>query len=526
MARTYTNSLAETPSSYPTVYTPIERLNKGTYEPITEPFTVPAVADSEGRYRVELDFGINSNVTPVIDCGGDTDLPRIPYPAVPGPSEVGVAVKDVPILEFHSSRAGESGTIEYSPIGSVRTSDWENRIQNELVSLAENLASGSGTLLSGLGDTDIDGSQADGDVLTWDDTAEKWVAAPAAGGGGAWGTISGTLSDQADLQSALDGKATTGDIGTLTTALATKAPFTYVDSGLALKADITSVDADFAAVDTALAGKAATSHTHNASAIDAGTLDAARLPTGIDAAKIGDGSVSTTEFQYLNSVTSNIQTQLNGKANTLPAWITGHPDTPPSSPATESDEFESSTLNVKWTESVSGAARDIHTSQLSHYWVDFTAASQSAALAQTAPSGTGLFSLTSKVFFGLTAGTGLQLLCGVEDAGSTNGMWAKVSLSGTSMQVGCLKNAGGAFTDNNTTVISPAKTHIYLHVQRNASNVWEVWVSQDGRAWFFVSTQTLSFTVAKLIWSASSGTVLTRRGKVGTDWIRYNWLTL
>ena len=43
-------------------------------------------------------------------------------------------------------------------------------------------------------------------------------------------------------------------------------------------------------------------------------LAASDLPTGIDAAKIADGSVSNTEFQYINSVTSNVQTQLNSKA--------------------------------------------------------------------------------------------------------------------------------------------------------------------------------------------------------------------
>lgn len=42
-------------------------------------------------------------------------------------------------------------------------------------------------------------------------------------------------------------------------------------------------------------------------------IEAADLPTGIDAAKIGDGSVSNAEFQYLSNVTSDIQTQINGK---------------------------------------------------------------------------------------------------------------------------------------------------------------------------------------------------------------------
>ena len=43
------------------------------------------------------------------------------------------------------------------------------------------------------------------------------------------------------------------------------------------------------------------------------TIAAGDLPTGIDAAKIADGTVSNTEFQRLNGVTSDIQTQLDNK---------------------------------------------------------------------------------------------------------------------------------------------------------------------------------------------------------------------
>jgi len=45
-----------------------------------------------------------------------------------------------------------------------------------------------------------------------------------------------------------------------------------------------------------------------------GLLPNGNIATGIDAAKLGDGSVSTTEFQYINTVTSNVQNQLD--ANT------------------------------------------------------------------------------------------------------------------------------------------------------------------------------------------------------------------
>jgi len=42
----------------------------------------------------------------------------------------------------------------------------------------------------------------------------------------------------------------------------------------------------------------------------------AKVATGIDAAKLADGSVSNAEFQYINSLTSNAQTQLNNKLET------------------------------------------------------------------------------------------------------------------------------------------------------------------------------------------------------------------
>lgn len=47
---------------------------------------------------------------------------------------------------------------------------------------------------------------SDGDVLTWDSGANEWVP-DTASASVAWGGITGTLSDQTDLQTALDAKA-------------------------------------------------------------------------------------------------------------------------------------------------------------------------------------------------------------------------------------------------------------------------------------------------------------------------------
>lgn len=46
-----------------------------------------------------------------------------------------------------------------------------------------------------------------------------------------------------------------------------------------------------------------------------GAITNAKVASGVDATKIGSGTVDNTEFGYLNGVTSSIQTQLNNKAN-------------------------------------------------------------------------------------------------------------------------------------------------------------------------------------------------------------------
>jgi hypothetical protein len=46
-------------------------------------------------------------------------------------------------------------------------------------------------------------------------------------------------------------------------------------------------------------------------------LAAGDLPTGIDAAKISTGLISNAEFDYLNGLTDNIQTQFTGKQDVL-----------------------------------------------------------------------------------------------------------------------------------------------------------------------------------------------------------------
>lgn len=84
------------------------------------------------------------------------------------------------------------------------------------------------------------------------------------GGSPDWGDINGTLSDQTDLQTALNGKASTS----------------HDHTGVYAPTVHSHVISDTTGLQTALDGKASTSHTHSASDITAGTVATARLGSG------------------------------------------------------------------------------------------------------------------------------------------------------------------------------------------------------------------------------------------------------
>jgi hypothetical protein len=166
------------------------------------------------------------------------------------------------------------------------------------------------------------------------------------GGGGSatWGSITGTLSSQTDLQTALDGKV---DENAAITA-STKTKITYDSKGLVTAgADLSASDIpsgiDASKISTGVISNAEFDYLNGltdniqtqftgkqdvlVSATNIKTINSTSLlgsgnisvapATGIDATAIADGSVTSTEFQYINSLTSNAQTQIDSKTNKL-----------------------------------------------------------------------------------------------------------------------------------------------------------------------------------------------------------------
>jgi hypothetical protein len=132
----------------------------------------------------------------------------------------------------------------------------------------------------------------------------------------AWGGITGTLSTQTDLQSALDAKEPTISAGTTGQYYRGDKSFQTLDKtavGLG-NVDNTS-DANkpiSTATQTALDGKQATI-TGAATTIDTEDLTASRALVSDGSGKVAVSDVTSTELGYLDGVTSAVQTQLDAK---------------------------------------------------------------------------------------------------------------------------------------------------------------------------------------------------------------------
>ena len=139
------------------------------------------------------------------------------------------------------------------------------------------------------------------------------------GGGGTWGSITGTLSNQTDLQSALDGKEATITATTSADYYRGDKTFATLDKAAVGLSNVDNTsDANkpiSTATQTALDGKQATI-TGAATTIDTEDLTASRALVSDGSGKVAVSDVTSTELGYLDGVTSAVQTQINSKIST------------------------------------------------------------------------------------------------------------------------------------------------------------------------------------------------------------------
>jgi hypothetical protein len=153
---------------------------------------------------------------------------------------------------------------------------------------------------------DVNPEGATGTVLTKQADGTFAFETPT-GGGGTWGSITGTLSDQTDLQNALDAKANLAGGNTFTGTQTLDTIQARTSAGGAIKSNSGTAVAEFGA------GGGGNWTFEDGVKLNAGT--ASRVLTTDSNKNIAYSSVTDTELGYLSGVTSAVQTQLTAKLN-------------------------------------------------------------------------------------------------------------------------------------------------------------------------------------------------------------------
>ena len=222
-----------------------------------------------------------------------------------------------------------------------------------------------------------------------------------------------------------------------------------------------------------------------------------------------------------------------------------YPDLPPNSPSEWDDEFDSTTLNSSWTLNGSDndhqawgstgyfdvTSYDVNTSQPSWFQAKIVQSSSQkgwSLLKDFAP-GTGAVSVTAKFsgyYLGNYGGTNIY----IGDSTFNNFVRGAVFFSSGYVATPLL-NSGFSKRVSGTTTYDVFHSPFistglqFIHLQRDTSNNWSLYVSNTGHSWLLIGIVNINFTVAKLnINCCLDGEVVTRQ--LGCDWIRVNWLFL
>ena len=225
--------------------------------------------------------------------------------------------KDAETLAIKNS---ENEIVTFNKINIVQTSgsSASNVMSQNAVTTELNKKANKATTLAGYGISDA--KIEDGSITIGKETIKPLTSVPSeyvtddelsAKGYQTSSQVSSAISNLVD-----SAPETLNTLNELAAALGDDPNFaTTITNQIAQKADASDLDnyATTEALTSGLAGKANTSHTHNAAQISGLTANRALVSDG--SGVLSSSAITSTELGYLDGVTSNIQTQLNNKAS-------------------------------------------------------------------------------------------------------------------------------------------------------------------------------------------------------------------
>lgn len=205
----------------------------------------------------------------------------------------------------------------------------------------------------------------------------------------------------------------------------------------------------------------------------------------------------------------------------LPPWVAYAADTKPSSANTEDDEFDSSSLAGKWTQTNTGSPTvDIDTTLRSHY--QMLAANATSVLLQTYSNID--LKLTARLRFPyINSGDILRIVVN-DNSGTTFTNSILVGIQGDGGVRFWSRDSGVTNVRGGPTTINTMWTSLIVSIRRVGNN-WDAFFSEDGWTWVHAGAQfAKTFTVAAIGFQISAGAPPTgAAAPIAVDWIRRDW---
>ena len=244
--------------------------------------------------------------------------PKLPLPSQIDYGELAINyAKDAETLSIKNS---DNKIVTFNKINIVQTSgsSTSNVMSQDAVTTELNKKADKATTLAGYGI--IDAKIEDGSITIGKETIKPLTSVPSeyvtddelsAKGYQTASQVSSAISSLVD-----SAPETLNTLNELAAALGDDPNFaTTITNKIAQKADTSDLNnyATKTALTSGLAGKSDTGHNHKAYQISG--LDAHRALVSDGSGVVSPSAITSTELEYLDGVTSNIQTQLNNKAS-------------------------------------------------------------------------------------------------------------------------------------------------------------------------------------------------------------------
>lgn len=205
-------------------------------------------------------------------------------------------------------------------------------------------------------------------------------------------------------------------------------------------------------------------------------------------------------------------------------------DSIPAAPTAQDDEFESDTIDAKWTKTTAGTLTEEYNSRLKSY-IGLTLRSGTAEYKITQPFAPGdvQWSLTA-AFVGDPSSNYHLLSMRARNADNSN-FWENRFWYNSSVRIDAQTKDFGTETVVGSTTASNTSNSgkFYFHIQRIynsfAESVFSSWWSLNGITWIRYAQQNFDFTLANVdLFASTYGS--SAQFRCGFDWVRRDWVFL